>query len=44
MAAKKAPAQQSSVNLSYVGAKEIALILLAMIVLAGAAVTFTLLG
>ncbi|WP_267254839.1 hypothetical protein [Catenulispora pinisilvae] len=44
MASKKAPAQQSSVNMSYVGAKEITLIFLAMIVLAGAAAAFALLG
>lgn len=43
MAAQKRPAQQS-VNMSTVSGKEIALIVLAMIVLAGAAASFALLG
>jgi hypothetical protein len=43
MAAQKRPAQQS-VNISTVSSKEIMLIVLAMIVLAGAAISFTLLG
>ena len=43
MAAQKRPAQQS-VNISVVSAKEIMLIVLVMVVLAGAAISFTLLG
>jgi hypothetical protein len=43
MAAQKRPAQQS-VNISTVSSKEIMLIVLAMVVLAGAAISFTLLG
>jgi len=43
MAAQKRPAQQS-VNISTVGSKEIVLIVLAMVVLAGAAISVTLLG
>lgn len=43
MATQKRPAPQS-VDISTVGGKEIAMIILLMIVLAGAAISFTLLG
>lgn len=43
MVAQKRPAQQS-VNISTVGSKEVMLIVLAMVVLAGAAISVTLLG
>lgn len=43
MAAQKSPAQQS-VTINSVSTKEIMLIVLVMVVLAGAAISFTLLG